>query len=58
MDNLLFSERRRFVNEHNGNIILDGVHQLAGLANQAIFRVVQAHRFFALRTGQNIEEFF
>jgi hypothetical protein len=48
----------RFINEHNRNIVLNGIDHLTGRANEAITLVIKRDRPFALRAGQNIEKFF
>jgi len=45
------------VNEHDWNVVLDGIHALAGTALQRGAVVDEGDRCFAVGTGENLEQF-
>jgi hypothetical protein len=56
---LLFSLiGKSFVNQHHGDIVLNGIEQLAGLADQAISFAIQENISFTFRTSQNLQKLF
>jgi len=56
---LFFSfARKSFVDQHHRNIILDGIEQVAGFADQTISCSVQEDISFTFRTSQNLQELF
>jgi hypothetical protein len=61
---LFVLQRERFVDEHDGDVILDAVDQLAVMANQLILRFAvfqgtsAAWVPYALGTGQNLQKVF
>jgi hypothetical protein len=56
---LLFSLiGKSFVNQHYGDIVLNGIEQLAGLADQAISFAIQENISFTFRACQYFQKFF
>jgi len=47
----------RLVNQHNGDVILDGVNQAISPANQARFVRAHVQTPFASRAHEDIEQF-
>jgi tetratricopeptide (TPR) repeat protein len=47
----------RFIDEHDGNIVLDGIHPATGLALEAGTVPDELYRCLAVRAGENFEEF-
>ncbi len=45
-----------FIDQHDRDIILDGIEQVAGFADQAISGSIQEDISFTFRTGQNLQE--
>ena len=57
--NLLFSLIREcFIDQHDGDILFDGIEQVAGLADQTVSIAIQENISLALRASQNFQEFF
>jgi hypothetical protein len=48
--------RERLLNQHDRDIVLDRVHQIAGLANQAISPLIKVDVTLTFGTGQDIQE--
>jgi hypothetical protein len=47
-----------FVDQHYGDIVLDRVEQMTGLADQTVPFAIQENISFTSRTGQNLQKFF
>src|SRR5436190_5154705 len=52
------SERDRFIDQHDRNIFLDGIHEPAVLADQAVAAFIQVNIAFAFRASENVQEVF
>ena len=48
----------RLVDEHDGDVVLDFVKQFALIADESVALFVQVDVALALRTGEDIQEFF
>jgi hypothetical protein len=56
---LLFSlVGKSFVNQHYRDIVLNGIEQVTGFADQAISFAIQENVSLTLRTSQNLQELF
>jgi hypothetical protein len=55
---LLVGHRQGFIDEHDRNVILYGVQELAIVTDKAIFSGGEFEVAFALGTAKDIEKFF
>ena len=55
---LLSSIGKGFINQHDRDVVFDGIEQSAGFANQAIPGSIQEDIPFTFWTGQNFQELF
>jgi len=51
-----FLDRHRLVDQHHWDVVLDRVHQPAGLTNQSVPLVIEVDVPFAFGTGENVEQ--
>jgi hypothetical protein len=49
-------ERNSLINEHDGDIIFDRIHELALIADESVTTLVKSYIAFAFRTAKDIEE--
>lgn len=53
----IIRSRCRLVNEHDGDIVPNGIEQMADRTEQVLLILLQLDRTFALRAGKNVDEF-
>src|SRR5205823_12747115 len=49
-------QRLRLVHQHDGDVVLDAVHQLAGLADDLLTLLAELQLALALRAGEDLLE--